>query len=321
MITGDPEDETRVAISPEERYAGCLLGLAAGDAVGTTLEFRRPGSFTPIDDMQGGGPFSLEPGQWTDDTSMALCLAESLLERDGHDPRDQMERYCRWQSDGYLSSNGVCFDIGNTVSRALARYRRTGEPNAGDPSPRAAGNGSIMRLAPVPMFFHPDLDEIEVRAADSSRTTHGAEECLDACRLMGRMIGRALAGADRDEILVADAARFRGRGRIEPIAAGEYRGADARDVRGTGYVVDSLNAALWCLDRAATFEDAVLAAANLGDDADTTAAVCGQLAGAFFGERAIPARWRARLARSAEIVDLADRLFERAARGDGASGD
>ena len=141
----------------KDRFRGCLLGLAVGDAVGTTLEFKAPGSFKPIHDMVGGGPFRLKPGEWTDDTSMALCLATSLLEKNGFDPKDQMDRYCRWWKEGYLSSNGRCFDIGNTVSAALALYGQTGDPIAGSTNPQSAGNGSIMRLAPVPMFYYPDL--------------------------------------------------------------------------------------------------------------------------------------------------------------------
>ena len=104
-------------MTAKDRFHGCLLGLAAGDAVGTTVEFRPRGSFEPLVDMVGGGPFGLEPGQWTDDTSMALCLAESLVELGAFDPRDQMERYVRWWTGGHLSSNGRCFDIGSTAPR------------------------------------------------------------------------------------------------------------------------------------------------------------------------------------------------------------
>jgi ADP-ribosyl-[dinitrogen reductase] hydrolase len=107
----------RSIMETKDRFRGCLLGLAVGDAVGTTLEFKPPGSFKPIIGMAGGGPFRLKPGEWTDDTSMALCLATSLVEKNGFDPKDQMDRYCRWQEEGYLSSNGRCFDIGNTWPR------------------------------------------------------------------------------------------------------------------------------------------------------------------------------------------------------------
>jgi ADP-ribosylglycohydrolase len=143
-------------IDGAERYRGSLLGLAVGDALGTTIEFQAPGSFVPVKTITGGGPFSikLKPGEWTDDTSMALCLAESLIKQEGFDPIDQLQRYCRWQQDGHLSSNGRCFDIGITVSDALRRYRNTNEPYCGSTDPHSAGNGSIMRLAPVPSFMH-----------------------------------------------------------------------------------------------------------------------------------------------------------------------
>jgi ADP-ribosylglycohydrolase len=183
------------------RFRGALLGLAAGDALGTTLEFRPPGTFEPVDDMVGGGPFGLEPGQWTDDAAMSLCLAESLVESGGFDPHDQMERYVRWRSEGHLSSNGRCFDIGATVAAALRRFEETGDPYAGSTDPQTAGNGALMRLAAVPMFFAADARTAVERAADSSRTTHGAATSVDACRYMAGLIVGALAGAPKDELL------------------------------------------------------------------------------------------------------------------------
>lgn len=294
-----------------ERFRGCLLGLASGDAVGTSVEFRPRGQFEPLTDMLGGGYFELEPGQWTDDTSMALCLARSLLSRQQFDPHDQMRRYCRWHNDGYLSSTGKAFDIGRATKDALLRFQSTGEPFAGSSDPHSAGNGSIMRLAPIPLFFFPDLQRIEHYAAESSKTTHGATECIDACRLLARVVGRALLGASKLDTLLADADSFSGSPAIEQIARGEYLGRSLDDVRGTGYVVHSLESALYCFRHTSNFRDAVLMAANLGDDADTTAAVCGQVAGAFYGAEAIPASWRARLALSTEIVRLADRLHDR----------
>src|SRR5262249_31853432 len=128
------------------RFRGCLLGLACGDAVGAAVEFCERGSFEPVMEMVGGGRFRLPPGAWTDGTSGALCLATSLAERGRFDPADQMERYCRWREDGYLSSTGRCFDIGLSIAGALNRFRQTGEPFSGR-ADGSAGNGSIMRLA------------------------------------------------------------------------------------------------------------------------------------------------------------------------------
>jgi ADP-ribosyl-[dinitrogen reductase] hydrolase len=293
----------------QNNMRGCLLGLAVGDAVGTTLEFQSRGSFAALTDMVGGGPFHLQPGQWTDDTSMALCLATSLVERSGFDAYDQMTRYVRWAEEGYLSSTGRCFDIGGTVSDALRRFRRTGDPFAGSTDPYSAGNGCIMRLAPIPMACYPDVEAAAHFAAESSRTTHGAAECLDASRLFARMLVRTLAGVPKDEIALADRECFAGSPKIEAIARGDYLDKPASQIRGTGYVVASLEAAMWCFMGTDSFADAVLAAANLGDDADTTAAVCGQVAGAHYGVSGIPPAWLERLTMLQEIGDLAVRLM------------
>lgn len=292
-----------------DRYRGCLLGLAVGDAVGTTLEFRPRGSFEPVRDMVGGGPFGLRAGEWTDDTSMALCLAESLLERGGFDAHDQMQRYCRWWREGHLSSNGRCFDIGNTTRAALQRFLESGEPFAGSPSPHAAGNGSIMRLAPVVLYFAPDEDAATDHAALSSRTTHGAAEAVDACRLLARVILRALAGASRSAVLSAGADLAASLGpRVAGIARGEWASRSEHEIRGTGYVVECLEAALWCFATTGSYRDAILRAANLGDDADTTAAACGQIAGAFYGAAGIPPSWREQVVMGSEIASMAERL-------------
>ena len=295
-------------MNTRDRFRGCLLGLATGDAVGTTVEFRARGTFEPLTDMIGGGPFHLLPGQWTDDTSMALCLATSLIECGGFDAHDQMTRYCRWAEDGYLSSAGSCFDIGVTVRAALRRFRRDGNPYAGSQDPDTAGNGCIMRLAPVPMHCFPDLSAAERLAADSSRTTHGAVECIDACRLLGRITVRALLGQTKEEALYGDAESFVTGERIGAIARGEYRNRRERDICGSGYVVASLEAALWAFEHTDSFAAAILLAANLGDDADTTAAVCGQVAGAYYGEPGIPGHWLERLAQRTTITSLADQL-------------
>ena len=292
------------------RFRGALLGLACGDAVGTAAEFRPRGSFPPVTDMTGGGPFNLAPGQWTDDTSMALCLAESLLEKGRFDAADQMRRYLLWRDEGHLSSNGRCFDIGSTVADALGRFRKTGDPFSGSTDPLAAGNGCIMRLAPVPMFFYPDRQEAIRWSAESSRTTHGAPECLEACRLLSEILFRALDGRSQPEILEGlDDGSFRTPA-VAAIARGEYRRKTADMIRGSGHVSACLEAALWCFTLTGSFEGAVLAAANLGEDADTTAAVCGQVAGACYGESGIPRRWLDRLAMGDAIAAFADRLRE-----------
>jgi ADP-ribosylglycohydrolase len=300
------------------RFRGALLGLAAGDAVGTTLEFSPPGSFTPLTDMVGGGPFHLKPGQWTDDTSMALCLAESLIEKQGFDAVDQLERYTRWQEEGHLSSTGHCFDIGVTISGALTRFAKTHAPYNGSEDPSKAGNGSIMRLAPVPMAFFYWPEEAIARSVESSRTTHQAPTTLDACRYFGGLILGALQGVPKETLLSANYSPLAQRELLVPeiaaIAQGSFKHKAPPAIRGTGYVVDSLEAALWAFYNSASFEEGCLMAANLGDDADTTAAVYGQLAGAYYGEEGIPARWRDRLAMKDLILRYADGLYDLATR-------
>lgn len=184
-----------------ERYRGSLLGLAVGDALGTTLEFCRPGTFTPINDMVGGGPFRLQPGEWTDDTSMALCLAESLIEKKCFDPFHQLDTYLRWWRDGHLSSTGECFDIGNTVRQALGKFEDKRQPFCDSTDAHTAGNGSIMRLAPVPLFYAKNPLEVLEKSAVSSRTTHGAATCVDGCRYFGNLIAGAVNGVAKDVLL------------------------------------------------------------------------------------------------------------------------
>ena len=303
-----------------DRFRGCLLGLAAGDALGTTLEFKPPGTFEPIDDMVGGGPFDLQPGQWTDDTSMALCLATSLIERGGFDAMDQMERYVRWVGQGYLSSTGTCFDAGTTTLNALAKFIRYKNPYSGSTDPHTAGNGSLMRLAPVPMYFAGDAAEAIARAADSSRTTHAAHEAVDACRYYAGLLVGALGGVDKDTLLSPAYCPVEGLWEREPpvheiarVAAGSFKHLDPPDIKGTGYVVDALEAALWAFHRSDGFREGALLAVNLGDDADTTGAIYGQIAGAHYGAETIPASWRSKLTMLTEITSLADQLHARAA--------
>ncbi|MBM4300239.1 MAG: ADP-ribosylglycohydrolase family protein [Deltaproteobacteria bacterium] len=298
------------------RYRGSLLGLAVGDALGTALEFRVPGTFAPIEDMIGGGPFRLKPGEWTDDTSMALCLAESLIDRRGFDPADQMARYLQWYRQGYLSSTGECFDIGNTVRSALLSYERTGQPYAGSTNPRSAGNGSTMRLAPVPLFFARHPEQAIHLSGESSRTTHGLPVCVDACRYLGALLVGAVNGADKEELLKERFSPVSGYWEryplsppIDEIALGSFKRRQPPEIHGSGYVVRSLEAALWALYHGTSFREGCLMAVNLGDDADTTGAVYGQLAGALLGEEGIPVRWRIKLANHDLICSLAEEVY------------
>lgn len=297
-------------MNQSDRAVGALLGLAVGDAVGTALEFRSPGTFTPIYDMVGGGPFRLAAGEWTDDTSMALCLAESILDTGAMHLDDQLRRYLLWKDGGYLSSNGRCFDIGMTTRTQLERYRRTGQPVDDTPDEDAAANGSLMRLAAVPIRWHTDPAAAADRSAESSRTTHPARRPVDSCRLLGAIIGALIGGESFVEVTAPTFWRW---GELHPevadIAGGGWGDKEPPEIRGTGYCIAALEAALWAVGGADDFRAAVLRAANLGDDSDTTAAIAGQIAGARWGASAIPATWREKVVAGDRIAALARGLY------------
>lgn len=294
-----------------DRAQGALLGLAIGDAVGTTLEFKRRDSYAPLDDMIGGGPFGLAAGQWTDDTSMALCLADSLLARGDIDEHDLMQRFVRWWRDGENSPTGKCFDIGTTTREALGRFVSSGNPVAGDTGERTAGNGSIMRLAPVALFWQRDGARARTAARRQGSTTHRHPATLDACDWLAASLVEAVRTGSRDAALAMDTPVSTPE--IASVLAGSWRTKRRAEISSSGYVAHTLEAALWAVGHASDFRDAVLRAVNLGDDADSVGAVAGQLAGAIWGAAAIPPEWRRRLAWHAHIKALADALYERAA--------
>ena len=283
----------------QDRAVGALLGLAAGDAIGTTLEFTTKPKEPFVYDMVGGGPFQLEAGQWTDDTAMACALAESLLAFPELNPTDLMLQFVDWYRNGTYSCTGSCFDIGLTTREALERFEQTGDPLAGSPDPNKSGNGALMRLSPVAIRFWDDPINLFEAARLQTMTTHGSPECIEASLIFADMLADAIAGKPLHEILAGKtAARIKGGWNVH------------RDqITGSGYVVQSLQAAVWAVARTTNFRSAVLMAANLGDDADTTAAIAGQLAGAIYGASQIPEDWKRKLANRQELTRIAVQLF------------
>ncbi len=239
----------------------------------------------------------------------------------GFNPIDQLERYLRWYRTGYLSSTGYIFDIGNTIAQALHYFERSREPYPGSDDMYSSGNGSLMRLAAVPMFYaHRPILAVE-NCANSSRTTHASPLAVDACRYYGVLILRALNGISKIELLTPPS-QWNDVGNdvqeivtnleapIRAVAEGSFRKKMPPEIRGTGFVVESMESALWAFHHTGNFKDGALMSANLGDDADTTAAIYGQLAGAYYGEEGIPAEWRSKLALLNVIVGYADRLYD-----------
>jgi ADP-ribosyl-[dinitrogen reductase] hydrolase len=302
-INHQPSIEPRAI---EDRAIGALLGLAIGDAIGTTLEFRARDGYQPLTDMVGGGPFDLKVGEWTDDTAMALALADSLDGRDDLDEQDLLSRFVNWWRLGSYSCTGECFDIGITTRHALARWQSTRDPHCGSTNPMSAGNGSLMRLAPVAIRFWKDRARLRDIAGRQSKTTHAAPEAVDACIAFAEVLADAIEGRSRVEVLRPRSEPYVGV--IGTIMRGQWREKARTAIHSTGYVAHSLEAALWCVDRTTDYGEAVLIAANLGDDADTTAAITGQLAGALYGASGIPEIWVGRVAWGDRIKTKATHL-------------
>lgn len=287
----------------DDRRRGCLYGLAIGDALGAAVEFKPKGSFPPVRGYRDGGPHNLNAGEWTDDTSTALALADSIAMM-GWDLYNQMERYCAWYQEGEYSVNGKCFDIGNQTRRALIAFLQGRKIQ---PSESGDGNGSIMRLAPVPITYYnlysedaKPLNELLLFASESSIVTHPSDVCMMSCRTLAVLLSAMIKGVDRFEIM----AKFGFMSEVVPEMTQVYRNYRSGNVKGTGYVLDSLASALWAFAGALSFEDAVLRAVNLGEDADTTGAVTGQLAGAYWGYSNIPKYLIDGLAKK-EMIDTA----------------
>lgn len=238
--------------------------------------------------MIGGGPFNLEAGQWTDDTAMALAMGDALLVCGEFKPHAIMNAWVSWWKEGTHSCTGDCFDIGTTTVQALQRYINDGDPYAGSTAENTAGNGSLMRLCPIVLRYLDDPDLMDY-ATLSSLLTHAESRCVRACQLFAERIQRAINGESKRMVLA------------------HYNGEVGN---GTGYVVDAYKTALMCFSGTDNFEDAILMAANLGHDADTSAAITGQLAGAYYGVEGIPLHWCDRVAWRDEIVELAQGLYE-----------
>ncbi|CAF1444937.1 unnamed protein product [Rotaria sp. Silwood1] len=306
-----------------------MFGLLLGDALGAHVEFR-PHAYllaNPVSDLQSGGTWGLEKGQFTDDGSMALCLANSLVARCDFEPYDQLVRYKWWFRHGYMSSTGNCFDIGAATKKAIRKFENQQTEFARNNnipfdeidflsdkkllknfpvycgSDEAAGNGALMRLAPVPLFFHQKPQVAVDFSGISGGITHGDKRAYDACRYYGALIIAVLLNkVGKDQLLSEEfysnelKKLFKGdplHPEIEKVARGSFKKRKGYDdgIRGKGYVVNSLEAALWAFWKTKTFKEGAIEAVNLGDDTDTTAAIYGQLAGAFYGYTKLPPEW------------------------------
>jgi ADP-ribosylglycohydrolase len=314
-----PQPGAPAPAAQRSRFLGALVGLAAGDALAAATQRRLPGTFTPVTAPIGGGPYELPPGAWSDDTAMALCLADSLLACGGFDARDQVERYVRWQREGYLSATGCCVGISQGVAQALAAAQWRRQPFAGSHEPRRLDPEPLSRVAPAVMMSFASVEEAVRTAGDAARITCQAPAVVEACGLFAAMLHAALRGQSKDDVLAPphgfsglDASALRPRVRF--LARAGYRGNATARLRTGSTVFQALEVALCAFDRTLDFEEGALLTANLGERSDVAAAAYGQLAGAYYGVEAIPAAWRHGLARVEVIEDLAGRLYEAGVR-------
>ena len=294
-----------------ERFQGALQGLAIGDALAAATQYRRPGSFAAVGDLLGGGPFELPRGAWSDDTAMALCLAESLAATGSCDARDQVTRYSRWQREGYLSATGQCLGITASTAQALASAQWRHQPYAGSHDPQQLHPEALSRVAPVVLYAFANSAQAVELAADVARTTSQAPLVLDACRLLAAMLHAALRGEARAQVLSPPASVFAAHAlRAQVAAIGAEKCLDgAPPADANGNVLAVLALARWAFGSTTNFRDGALRAVNLGGHSDVIGAVYGQLAGAFYGLSAVPRGWREALVHAEQIAQLADHLL------------
>jgi ADP-ribosyl-[dinitrogen reductase] hydrolase len=278
-------------MNTKSRAVASFLGLAIGDALGAPVEFKEPGEFEPVTGYRHSHVWNIPPGYWTDDTSMAICLAECIIERNTVDPKDLLERFGRWYTQGENSATGRCFDIGNTTRTNIEAYLKKGQtvsPNLHYQS----GNGGIMRLSPVAIRWWHNISWAAQMAEVQSVTTHGSLECVTCARELTEWLVKAINGDQVHAELNASLANL-----------------PAASISNSGRAKDTLLAAQWCVATTDSFESAVLKAVNLGGDADTIGAVTGQLAGAVYGVGSIPPSWMRGLHDVTRLTDLAEQLY------------
>ncbi len=274
-----------------------IMGVVVGDALGVPVEFKSRGSFH-IDGMTGFGSHNQKPGTWSDDSSLTLALADSIARKGGIDYNDIMASFVKWYQDGEYTAHGVVFDVGLATSKALRRYMYGYDPlKCGGTNERDNENGSLMRILPV-AFTKADSEEV----MNISALTHAHRIAKTACLIYVELARRLIDGMDRLPALKS----------VSGLCTGEFARltniADIpeNEIQSSGYVVHTLEASVWCLLKYDNYHDAVLAAVNLGDDTDTTAAVTGGLAGIAFGN--IPKDWISEIAGKDWIEELCDKF-------------
>ncbi|KAL8790791.1 MAG: hypothetical protein Q9213_000415 [Squamulea squamosa] len=315
---------------------GSLYGVAVCDALGGPVEFCRRGTFIPVTGLRYNPNFDLPPGSWTDDTSMTLCLAQSLVDsNEDFVLLDQVKKYVQWFENGYMSSTGKCFDIGNATRNALSIWKATLAKGGSGCEVLASGqlaidkalkhkiqcgNGSLMRVSPIGLVFHNDIAKAMEYAAASSQATHPYNTNTEACRLYTKLMASTFWNMTKKDLasIVTEwtfedldlKSRF---GKYSTFQA--WQEVREEEISSSGYVVHSLEASLWAFFTTTSFEEGALKVVNLGGDADTVGAIYGGLAGAFYGIEAIPQIWLTGLQARKTVDDVVNGTVALTGRG------
>lgn len=231
------DDNLPDIFNQRQRAIGALIGLAIGNALGASLTGKARDTYDHITDIVGGGPFNLKPGEWTDDTSMALALADSLLKRGEIDESDLMIRFWNWARKGEYSCTEKPARVDPVTMNAIRRWEKVGNPRAGSTDPETAGNGSLARIAPVAIRFWRDWDRLHEAAERQSKVTHGAEEAVHACIVFAEILANAIEGQTREQVLQTEQTRLAPT--VQRVVDGSWRNRTRDDIRSTGYVIDT----------------------------------------------------------------------------------
>jgi ADP-ribosylglycohydrolase len=314
-------------ISIQDRCYGSYFGSIVGDALFGPVEFktRKYCDENPVIEMNlHNFNFGVPPGFWTDDTSMCLCLAQSLIENNGINQKDQMDKYSNWFRKGYMSSkDNVCIDIGKGTANSILQYERSGETISSMNQDRYSGNGSIMRLTPIPIFYrNKTLKECLDACVKSSETTHPAIKCKIGCKILGSIIYNILHGVKKEDLLeqlrkdIPEEEILKLEENIFlDIYSGSFLNKSREQIHSTGYVAHTLEAALYSFFKHNNYKDTILFVGNLGDDTDTVACVAGQITGAYYGIYDIPKEWIQKLVKQELLWKVIDDLYSSPACG------
>jgi len=297
-----------------------LFGVCVGDALGLPVQFapRSERKKKPVADMTGYGVFNMPPGTWSDDSSLTFCLAESLCH--GYDLDDIADQFQKWLYKGHWTPFGQAFDIGNSTGRSIRRLKNgVSSTNSGDSDEKSNGNGSLMRILPLVYFLEDaELDERFTITHKVSSITHAHPRSKIACGIYVAMAINILKGESLSSSYTNIKKTVKDYYTSDPYKAelnhfqrilnGDISLLAEAEIGSSGYVVHTLEASIWCLLNFETYRDTVLAAVNLGEDTDTTAAVAGGLAGIYYGFDGIPKEWVDVITKKEKIIDLANRL-------------